>query len=387
MLARLEEKHATLVDIEDEFADAADAEPLTDDERALLAPLPFAAPREAADVARLSKDATVQLRTQVDAHDRDRANAEATLVVVFERYLELDRTAGIDATIDSLPAVKAIHRQLLDDDLPHAKQRWLEKAGTDVGDSLRALLVQIEEDGHVIRRGVRPISQALRSIEFRQGSTLDIEPRPVSNGDLLEFKRTLREHTQGAQVTQSQEARDPVEVERRFLRLRRDLAHLEERSKVGDAWRRRVLDAREHYQFRAIETRVDGTQIVHEGVAGKSGGEGQELIAFVLGAALRFRLGDGTDRVPTYAPIVLDEGFVKADAEYTGRSLAALTSLGFQLVVGAPRDKVNAFEQHVESVAYISSDPTNPELSRIYPLTIRQAIQVEQHGLDPAALA
>ena len=147
-----------------------------------------------------------------------------------------------------------------------------------------------------------------------------------------------------------------------------------------------MLDAREHYQFRAIETRRDGTQIVHEGVAGKSGGEGQELIAFVLGAALRFRLGDGTDRVPTYAPIVLDEGFVKADTEYTGRALSALRSLGFQLVVGAPRDKVNAFEQHVESVAYISSDPSDPELSRIYPLTIREAMEVERHGLDPAAL-
>ncbi|GAA0962024.1 ATP-binding protein [Frigoribacterium faeni] len=389
LLDQLEATHATLVDIEDAFSDAlalAEAEPLTDDERALLAPLPFAAPREVADVERAYRDAAAQLRSQVDAHDRERSQTENTLVVVFERYLELDRSAGIDATIDSLPAVRAIHRTLLDDDLPQAKQRWLEKAGSDMGDSLRALLVQIEEDGHVIRRGVRPISQALRAIEFRQGSTLDIEPRPVSNGDLQEFRRTLREHTSGAAGDATRASSDPDVVERRFLALRHDLAHLEERSRAGEAWRRRVLDAREHYQFRAIETRRDGTQIVHEGVAGKSGGEGQELIAFVLGAALRFRLGDGTDRVPTYAPIVLDEGFVKADNEYTGRSLAAFRSLGFQLVVGAPRDKVNAFEQHVESVAYISSDPSDPELSRIYPLTIRQAMEVERHGLDPAAL-
>ena len=394
VLDQLEETHATLVDVEDAFSDATGAEPLTDEERALLASLPFAAPREVADVERTRRDAASQLRTQIDAHDRERAQQEQTLELVFARYLELDPAAGIDATIDSLPAVLAIHRGLVDDDLPHAKQRWLEKAGTSVGDSLRALLVQIEEDGHVIRRGVRPISQALAAIEFRQGSTLDIEPRPVSNSDLAEFKRTLREHTgaagasgaSSASGSSSADPRDPAEVERRFLRLRRDLANLEERSKSGEAWRRRVLDAREHYQFRAIETRRDGTQIVHEGVAGKSGGEGQELIAFVLGAALRFRLGDGTDRVPTYAPIVLDEGFVKADTEYTGRALSALRSLGFQLVVGAPRDKVNAFEQHVESVAYISSDPSDPELSRIYPLTIREAMEVERHGLDPAAL-
>lgn len=406
LLDQLEETHATLVDIEDAFSDALHgADPLDDDERALLATLPFTAPREAADVERSRREAAAQLRSQIDAHDRERGQHELTLELVFARYLELDRNAGVDATIDSLPAVLAIHRALVEDDLPHAKQSWLEKAGSDMGDSLRALLVQIEEDGHVIRRGVRPISEALRAIEFREGSTLDIEPRPVSNSDLVDFRRTLREHlgdagrdavheavrdadpdggagTGGAQVP----SREPAEVERRFLRLRRDLAHLEERSKVGDAWRRRVLDAREHFQFRAIETRADGTQIVHEGVAGKSGGEGQELIAFVLGAALRFRLGDGTDRVPTYAPIVLDEGFVKADTEYTGRALSALRSLGFQLVVGAPRDKVAAFEQHVESVAYISSDPARPELSRIWPLTIREAMEVERHGLDPAAL-
>ncbi|ROS62628.1 uncharacterized protein YPO0396 [Frigoribacterium sp. PhB160] len=390
-LDQLEQEHATLVDLEDAFTDAlTDAEPLTDAERALLAPLPFSAPREAADVERSYREAAAQLRAQVDGHDRERAQHELTLELVFARYLELDPSAGVDATIDSLPTVLAIHRTLLDDDLPHAKQRWLAKAGSDVGDSLRALLVQIEEDGHVIRRGVRPISQALREIEFREGSTLDIEPRPVSNSDLVEFRRTLREHTAAAAAggagSTGGGSSDPAEVERRFLALRRDLAHLEERSKIGDAWRRRVLDAREHYQFRAIETRADGTQVVHEGVAGKSGGEGQELIAFVLGAALRFRLGDGSDRVPTYAPIVLDEGFVKADAEYTGRSLAALRSLGFQLVVGAPRDKVAAFEQHVESVAYITSDPARPELSRIYPLTIRQAVEIERHGLDPALL-
>ena len=52
----------------------------------------------------------------------------------------------------------------------------------------------------------------------------------------------------------------------------------------------------------------------------------------MLGAALRYRLGDGTDAIPTYAPIVLDEGFVKADNEYTGRALAAFRGLGFQLV-------------------------------------------------------
>jgi uncharacterized protein YPO0396 len=380
-LDELESQHADLIDIEDSIADALEANsPLTPEERLLLGTLPFAAPREAADVDRRYAEALAALRDQIDAHQQSVEHVEQLLVVTFERYRDLDPSAEIDATIESLPAVQAIHRVLVEDDLPRAKADWLVKAGASMGDSLRALLTQIEEDGHAIRRGVRPISNALRGIEFREGSTLDIDPRPVSNSDLHEFTRTLRKHTAGTAGAAGDDRRDAAAIERDFLDLRRDLSRLEERSRAGEAWRRRVLDAREHYQFRAIETRADGAQIVHEGVAGKSGGEGQELIAFVLGAALRYRLGDGTDAIPTYAPIVLDEGFVKADNEYTGRALAAFRGLGFQLIVGAPRDKVNAFEEHVESVAYVTGDPARPGLSRIYSLSIREALEGERLG-------
>jgi len=68
--------------------------------------------------------------------------------------------------------------------------------------------------------------------------------------------------------------------------------------RAGDSWRRRVFDAREHVEFLAIETRPDGVKVIHDGVSGMSGGEGQELIAFILGAALRFRLGEGTKARP-----------------------------------------------------------------------------------------
>jgi len=374
VIDQLDAEHAALADIEDEVADHLDATGLDDAERALLGSLPFAAPREAADVRRRYADAERLVRDQIEVHERTVEQSETLLLNAFERYRELDPSAELDATIDSLPAALAIQRSLVEDDLPRAKSDWLAKAGASMGDSLRALLTQIEEDGRAIRRGVRPISSALHGIEFREGSTLDIDPRPTTNTDLAEFKRTLRKHTAG----EPGETRDPARVERDFLSLRADLGRLEERSRIGEAWRRRVLDAREHFQFRAIETRRDGAQIVHEGVAGKSGGEGQELIAFVLGAALRYRLGDGTDRVPVYAPIVLDEGFVKADNEYTGRALSALRGLGFQLIVGAPRDKVNAFEQHVESVAYVTGDPARPGRSRIYALSIREAVELER---------
>jgi uncharacterized protein YPO0396 len=87
-----------------------------------------------------------------------------------------------------------------------------------------------------------------------------------------------------------------------------------------------------------------------------SGGESQELAAFIIGAALRYQLGDGDRPQPRFAPVFLDEGFVKADWEYAGRAVQAWRSLGFQLIVSAPLDKVTALEPHMDAAAVITKD-------------------------------
>ena len=75
--------------------------------------------------------------------------------------------------------------------------------------------------------------------------------------------------------------------------------------------------------------------------------------------------------------MILDEGFVKADSDFTGRALRALQALGFQLIVGAPREKATAFEDHVDLVAYINADPASPEGVRIYSMTIQEALKLD----------
>lgn len=83
---------------------------------------------------------------------------------------------------------------------------------------------------------------------------------------------------------------DPDLVEVWLVRLRQGPARLHERSRISEVRRRRVFDAREHVEVRAIESRPDVGEILHEDVARISGGEGRELIAPILGASLRYRL-------------------------------------------------------------------------------------------------
>lgn len=384
--AALEDVWRRLADIQDDATRLIDAQPpFTADERATLAALPFAAPTEAnvVGVKGSRQTAEIDLGQQIDRHVKDQEAAETSVLATIKAYRNIDdRTASeVDETMESLTALLAIHQQLETDDLPRAKEKWLAKVDKEMNRQLHALLVQIEEDGRQIRRGLSPINSVLQGVPFREGSVLSIETVDRPGADLAEFKKIITGYTSNTLLQNL--VRDADQIEKDFVRLRHGLGQLEDRSRTGEAWRRRVFDAREHVEFRAIETRADGAEIMHEGVSGMSGGEGQELIAFILGSALRYRLGEGSDAPPTYSSIVLDEGFVKADSDYTGRALAAFRALGFQVIVGAPREKATAFETHVDTVAYINSDPSDPHGVRIFPMTIDQALRVDD-GLPDA---
>lgn len=376
---RLDKQWGDLASIMDDAKDIVDAAlRLTDDERAALAATPFIAPAGTAGVAESLTASTADLRGQIKRHREDREKLEATVVAHIAAYRNLDeRTAReTDGTIDSLPALLAIYRQLVTDDLPRAKHAWLAKVDEDMNRQLRAVLVQIDDDARSIKRGLDPINDVLRHVRFRADATLSIEPVERPSSDLKDFRQIITRYT--SNTVGMDPERDAEQVERSFTRLRKQLAKLDDQSRAGDTWRRRVFDAREQVEFQAIETRPNGVKVVHDGVSGMSGGEGQELIAFILGAALRFRLGDGREGPPSYASVILDEGFVKADSDYTGRSLSALRALGFQLIVGAPREKATAFEDYVESVAYINIDVDNPSRVRIYPMTMTEALRLEK---------
>jgi uncharacterized protein YPO0396 len=90
-------------------------------------------------------------------------------------------------------------------------------------------------------------------------------------------------------------------------------------------------------------------------------------VAFVVGAALRFQLGDESRTRPRFAPVFLDEGFVKSDSEFAGRAVAAWKGLGFQLIVGSPLDKVTALEPHMDLVLSMTKN-TSTGFSYITPL-------------------
>ena len=206
-----------------------------------------------------------------------------------------------------------------------------------LSDSFGHALLSIEER-------LEPVNDILRDLPFAsETDRLRIDMRHLHPERIESIKTQLRELS--ADVTGEWTAE---EADRRFARLQEfiDLIDLPE-SGVNPR-RDEVLDVRRHIEITASRIDPEGREVsTYSTLGDKSGGESQELVAFIVGAALRYQLGDQTRSWPRFAPVFLDEGFVKADSAFTGRAISAWLGLGFQIIVVAPLDKVTTLEPHM----------------------------------------
>ena len=53
---------------------------------------------------------------------------------------------------------------------------------------------------------------------------------------------------------------------------------------------------------------------------------------------------------------MLDEGFIKADSEFTARAVSAWKSFGFQLIVATPEDKFQSIAPYAAGCVYITKN-------------------------------
>lgn len=190
-----------------------------------------------------------------------------------------------------------------------------------------------------------PVNDVLARLPFGAHSDrLNIRLRPLRSSDMTAFRQELNEL---ARVSTRIDADD---VEHRFEKLREFMTRIKLSSTSRE--RDQLLDVRRHVHLEAARVDVDTDQVhsIYDSLGSKSGGETQELVAFIVGAALRYRLGIEDNSQPGYAPVLLDEAFIKADSEFAGRAVRAWQALGFQLIIGAPMDKVSAIEPYVDQM-------------------------------------
>jgi uncharacterized protein YPO0396 len=283
------------------------------------------------------------------AADAERAG-RAALAALFARFEDAwpdpNRSADPDAAYADFLRV---YEELEFQQLYRLREKWSAHLRQMSGDQLTRLNNGIAQAAAEIRDRMEPVNAILATLPFRDDEhRLRITATPVEGNDVASFRRLLRElaTTPAGDVPLA-------EHERRYARMTR----LIDRIRPDSPERRRLVDVRDHVRISAECVDLEGHHVsVYDHIAGKSGGESQELVAFIVGAALRYQLGDAGAERPRYAPVFLDEAFIKADARFAGRAVGAWRGLGFQLIVGAPLDKVSALEPHADVVLQAIKD-------------------------------
>lgn len=311
-----------------------------------------------------------RLRKQLLQQGSDARDGVSTLTrqleSIFRRYLDQWPDPNLSASVENYDSFELILDTIRSTGLHERRTEWTKRLANWSGQDLVPLAGAFSMAISEIQSRLDPINDILRQLPFgARGYRLRIDLRELRRDDLTKFKRELGQLSR-ADITEFSDE----QIQHWFTRLRKFMAVI--RKDAHDKPNRDrdyFLDVRRHIEISAVayDEQGAGAPITYTSLGGKSGGESQELVAFIVGAALRFQLGDQEDTVPRFAPVFLDEGFVKADSDFTGRSIDAWKGLGFQLIIGAPYGQFTALEPHADLVLYMSKNPRSG-LSRVIPL-------------------
>ncbi|NUW31585.1 hypothetical protein HTZ77_09120 [Nonomuraea sp. SMC257] len=300
-------------------------------------------------VKRLEK----RLATSAEEARAKAQRATQSLETIFRHYQQTWNDPNLSDSVDDYPSYRKILDGILTTGLHKRREEWTRRLTDWSGQDLVPLAGAFGNAIDEIIDRLTPINNILAGLPFgARRDRLKIELRVLNRDDITTFKRELN-----ALARLNVDGMTDRHVQAAFARLQEFMKQIRPEGR-GKNTRDYFLDVRKHINVTAVAYDAEGRErATFDRIGGKSGGEAQELVAFIVGAALRFQLGDDENVRPRYAPVFLDEGFVKADSEFTGRSVDAWKGLGFQLIIGAPFDKFTSLEPHADRVLLMVKSP------------------------------
>jgi len=298
------------------------------------------------DAANVSKRLSTRKHTASAAMGR----LEVQIAGIFESFAKEWPAAASDhpTTFESAPAFLAMLARIEAEDLPRFEQEFLTMLRAHTTKQLIQLVNELDSQRQEIPLRMDEVNTSLEKVEFNRGTTLRIrtDARPLR--EVQDFRAQLKQCTEGLA---SDDATVAIE---RFRTLEQLITRLGSDERANVQWRETVLDVRQHVEFIASERDAQGTEVdVYRSGVARSGGQRQILTATVLAAALRYNLGGADSALPTFATVVLDEAFDKADSNFTQRAMNIFRRLGFQMVIATPNKSVQTLSAFVGGVGVI----------------------------------
>jgi uncharacterized protein YPO0396 len=271
-------------------------------------------------------------------------DAQRTVERIFDHFKRTwpAEASDVDVSIASASDYFGKLERLEVDRLPEYEERFFNLLDSQSHQNLAALSTHLNQARKDIMARMELVNQSLGQTEFNKETYLWIQVDDRHLEPVREFRKELQAAISDAWT------KDREVVEARFHTLKAIVDRLSSQELKDRQWRELILDVREHVDFVGREQDAAGNVVeVYRSGAGKSGGQRQKLATACLAAALRYQLGGRDQGVPTYAAVVLDEAFDKADNEFTTLAMNIFTQFGFQMIVATPFKSVMTLEPFI----------------------------------------
>lgn len=292
-----------------------------------------------------------RMREEAEAHAK---SARTALERAFRNYRDRWPDNDLGYELESYDDYLEILEKVKSEGLYDRSGAWLEAMRTWIAEDLVPLSDAFGRTIRDIEDRVEPINEILAHYAFgTAGGHLEITVHTHEKEKVRQFGVELRRYASLAT------ARADEDLERRHTDVRRFMKRLRPSSEDGTGERDELLDRKRcvTISVKAVwPAELHRPDSVYMQLGEKSGGEVQELVAFILGSALLFCLDDQATRRPGFAPVMLDEGFIKADAKFTRRAIQAWKGFGFQIIIATPHDKVEALIPFMNRYITITKD-------------------------------
>ncbi|MBL8798028.1 MAG: hypothetical protein JNM56_29290 [Planctomycetia bacterium] len=287
-----------------------------------------------------------------------------------------EERTDLEPQVDYLASFLRLREHIRREDLPRHVQRFKERLNEKVLQEIGLLNGAFQTERNEISAKIGLLNRSLQKLEYRPGTHMRLELRPVRDVEIAEFQDALKACLAGTfeGTLEADEARF-LEVEKLINRLRDE-----------QRWRDKVTDVRRWFEFaaREIDTATGEQRSYFEDSTGQSGGEKAKLAFTILVAAIAYQYDIEPESATSnkFHFVVVDEMFSKVDDQYATYALELFRKFGLQLLIVAPLDaKALVTEPYVGCYLHVVKDATSNR-SEVFSMTARdfEEIIAEEAG-------
>ena len=289
---------------------------------------------------------------------------------VLRRWPEL--RADMDANVEARHDFLAFRNRVATDDLPRFEAEFKEQLNKNAIQELAGFNNWLNRQASAIDERIDRINDALGAVPYNPGRYIRLEKEPTTNQDVAQFRSDLRNLTNDSLALDGDQY-----SEQRFLDVKRIIERFRGRDGYAESdktWTRRVTDVRNWFVFSASERDVEtGIEWEHYSDSdGKSGGQKEKLAYTILAASLAYQFGLewGVEQSRDFRFAVIDEAFGRGSDISTRYALELFATLGLQLLIVTPLQKVHVIEPYVKAIGFVDN-PTGT-FSRLQTMTIEE---------------